>query len=52
MIRDALFYYGKCTEVEIGKRISQFLLHGVETHLFLPEISQSLSTNYPQVIQG
>ena len=52
IIADALSYYGKCTEVEIGKRFSQFLLHGVPTHLPLPEISQSLSTNYPQLIQG
>jgi len=52
IIADALSYYGKYTEVEIGKRFSQFLLHGVPTHLSLPEISQSLSTNYPQLVQG
>jgi hypothetical protein len=52
IIEDALSYYGKCEKVEIGKRFSQFLLHGVPTHLSLPEISQSLSTNYPQLIQG
>jgi len=52
IITDALAYYGKCMEVEIGKRFSQFLLHGVPTHLPLSEISQSLSTNYPQLIQG
>jgi len=52
IIADALSYYGKCTEVEIGKHFSQFLLHGVPTHLPLPEISQSLATNYPLLIQG
>jgi len=52
IIADALSYYGKCTEVEIGKHFSQFLLHGVPTHLPLPEISQSLATNYRQLIQG
>jgi len=52
IIADALSYYGECEKVEIGKRFSQFLLHGVPTHLSLPEISQSLATNYPQLIQG
>jgi len=52
IITDALSYYGQCQKVEIGKRFSQFLLHGVPTHLFIPEISQSLSSNYPQLVQG
>jgi len=52
IIADAISYYGECEKVEIGKRFSQFLLHGVPTHLFLPEISQSLAMNYPQLIQG
>jgi len=52
IIADALSYYGKCTEVEIGKRFSQFLLHGVPTHLSLPEISLSITSNYPQLIQS
>jgi hypothetical protein len=52
IIMDALSYYGKCEKVEIGKRFSQFLLHGVPTHLSLPEISHSISTNYPQLVQG
>jgi len=52
IIADALSYYGKCEKVEIGKRYSQFLLHGVPTHLSLPEISNSISTNYPQLVQG
>jgi len=52
IIADALSYYGKCERVEIGKRFSQFLLHGVPTHLSLPEISHSIATNYPQLIQG
>ena len=38
--------------MEIGKRYSQFLLHGVPTHLSLPEISRSIATNYPQLVQG
>jgi hypothetical protein len=29
IIADALSYYGVCEKVEIGKRFSQFLLHGV-----------------------
>jgi len=52
IIADALSYYGKCEKVEIGKRFSQFLLHGVPTHLSLPEISDSIATNYPQLVQG
>ena len=38
--------------MEIGKRFSQFLLHGVPTHLSLPDISNSIATNYPQLTQG
>jgi len=52
IIKYALSYYGECEQVEIGKRHSQFLLHGVPTHLFLAEISQSISSNYPQLIQS
>jgi hypothetical protein len=52
IIKEALSYYGDCEQVEIGKRYSQFLLHGVPTHLSLPEISQSISSNYPQLIQS
>ena len=52
IIADALSYYGKCKKVEIGKRFSQFLLHGVPTHLSLPNISNSIATNYPQLTQG
>jgi hypothetical protein len=52
IIIDALSYHGKCENVEIGKRFSQFLLHGVPTHLSLPEISHSIATNYPQLVQG
>jgi len=51
IIADAHSYYGKCEKVEIGKRFSQFLLHGVLTHLSLPDISDSIATNYPQLIQ-
>ena len=51
IIADALSYYGKCEKVEIGKRFSQFLLHGVPIHLSLPDISDSIATNYPQLIQ-
>jgi len=51
IIADALSYYGKCEKVEIGKRFSQFLLHGIPTHLSLPEISDSITTNYPQLVQ-
>jgi len=51
IIADALTYYGKCDKVEIGKCFSQFLLHGVPTHLPLPVISDSIATNYPQLIQ-
>jgi len=52
IIADALTYYGECETEEIGKRFSQFLLHGVPTHLSLPEISNSIATNYPQLVQG
>jgi hypothetical protein len=52
IIREALSYYGNRVDVEIGKRFCQFLLHGVLTHLSLPEIFASSSTNYPQLIQG
>jgi len=52
IIKDALSYYGECEHVKIGKRHSQFLLHGVPTHLSLPEISQSISSNYPQLTQS
>jgi len=52
IIKDALSYYGECERVEIGRWFSQFLLHGVPTHLSLPEISLSISSNYPQLSQG
>jgi hypothetical protein len=52
IIADALSYHGRCERVEIGKRFSQFLLHGVPTHISLPEISDSIATNYPQLVQG
>ena len=52
IIADALSYYGVCEKVEIGKRFSQFLVHGVPTHLSISEISDSISTNYPQLVQG
>jgi hypothetical protein len=52
IIAEALAYYGVCEKVEIGRRFSQFLLHGVPTHLSLPEISDSIATNYPQLVQG
>jgi len=51
IIADALTYYGKYKKVEIRKCFSQFLLHGVLTHLPLPDISDSITTNYPQLIQ-
>jgi len=51
IIADALSYYGKCEKVQIGKRFSQFLLHGVPTHCSLPDMSDSIATNYPQLIQ-
>jgi hypothetical protein len=51
IIKDALSYYGECERVEIERCFSQFLLHGVPTHLTLAEISQSISSNYPQLIQ-
>jgi len=52
IIDDALSYNGECERVEIGKRFSQFLLHGVPTHLSISEISDSIATNYPQLVQG
>jgi len=52
IIKHALSYFGKCEKVEIGKRFSQFLLHGVPTHLSISEISDSITTNYPQLVQG
>jgi len=52
IIKHALVYYGDCERVEIGKRFSQFLLHGVPTHISIPDISYSISTNYPQLVQG
>jgi len=52
IIADALSYYGQCEKVEIGRRFSQFLLHGVPTHLSISEISDSIMTNYPQLVQG
>ena len=52
IISDALSYYGQCEKVEIGRRFSQFLLHGVPTHLTIAEISHSITTNYPQLVQG
>jgi hypothetical protein len=52
IIEDALSYYGQCEKVEIGRRFSQFLLHGVPTHLTIPEISHSITINYPQLVQG
>ena len=52
IIADALSYYGECEKVEIGKRFSQFLLHGVPTHLSLSEISDSIATNYLQLVKG
>jgi len=52
IIADALSYYGKYEKVEIGTCFSQFLLHGVHTHLSLPDISNSIATNYPQLTQG
>jgi hypothetical protein len=50
IIADALSYHGKC-EVEVGKRFSQFLLHGVPTQFSLPEISDSIAVNYHQLVQ-
>jgi hypothetical protein len=52
IIGQALTYYDTCEQVEIGKRFSQFLLHGVPTHLSIPEIASSIATNYPQLVQG
>jgi hypothetical protein len=51
IIADALSYHGKCERVDIGKRFSQFLLHGVPTHLSIADISHSITTNYPQLVQ-
>jgi hypothetical protein len=51
IIKDALSYYGEYERVEIGRCFSQFLLHGVPTHLSQTEISRSISSNYPQLIQ-
>jgi len=50
IIANALLYLGKC-EVEVGKRFSQFLLHGVPTQFSLPEISDSIAVNYHQLVQ-
>jgi len=52
IIADALSYYGQYEKVEIGRRFSHFLLHGVPTHFSIPEISDSITTNYPQLVQG
>jgi hypothetical protein len=52
IIADALSYHGKCERVDIGKRFSQFLLHGVPTHLPITDISHSITTNYPQLVQA
>jgi len=52
IIKHTLSYFGKCEKVEIGKRFSQFLLHGVLTHLSIPEISASIEAYYPQLVQG
>jgi hypothetical protein len=52
IIKHTLSYFGTCEKVEIGKRFSQFLLHGVPTHLSIPEISDSITANYPQLVQG
>jgi len=49
IISDALSCYGKCTEVKIGKRFSQFLLHGVPTHLSLHQEKNSASGRYIRV---
>jgi hypothetical protein len=52
IIKHTLCYFGNCEKVEIGKRFSQFLLHGVPMHLSIPEISDSITANYPQLVQG
>ena len=52
IIGNAHAYYDVCEQVEIGKKFSQFLLHGVPTHLSIPEIASSIATNYPQLVQG
>jgi len=46
-----LEYYGNCERVEIGKRFSQFLLHGVPTHLSISDISGSITANNLQLVQ-
>ena len=51
IIADAISDYGKCEKVENGKCFSQFLLHGLPTHLSLPNISDSIATNYPLLIK-
>jgi len=48
---DSLSYHGKYEKVEIAKWFSQFQLHGVPTHFSLPEISDSIATNYHQLVQ-
>jgi hypothetical protein len=52
IIMHTLEYYGNCERVEIGKRFSQFLLHGIPTHLSISDISDSITANYPQLVQG
>jgi len=52
IIADALSYYGQYEKVEIGRWFSHFLLHGVPTHFSILEISDSITTNYPQLVQG
>jgi hypothetical protein len=52
IIMHTLEYYGNCERVEIGKRFSQFLLHGVPTHLSVSDISDSITANYPQLVQA
>ena len=52
IIKHALNCFGKCEKVEIGKRFSKFLLPGVSIHLSIPEISASITTNYPQLVEG
>jgi len=52
IIADALSYFHTCEQVEIGKKFSQFLLHGVPTYLSPAEIASNIATNDPQLIQG
>ena len=52
IIAEALNYLDICERVEIGKKFSQFLLHGVPTHLSIPQIASDIATNYPQLVQG